>query len=89
VRTWMDGRRTGAVSTKRVEEVPRGHEPPGSSVQIRDKKICDNKRQRKQERMYRNEVDYSTLSISSWNRHAEDAVLQSPTTDAPPDAEEA
>jgi hypothetical protein len=39
--------------------------------------------------MYRNEVDYSTLSISSWNRHAEDAVLPSPTTDAPPDAEEA
>jgi hypothetical protein len=24
----MDGRTTGAVRTKRVEEVPRGHEPP-------------------------------------------------------------
>jgi hypothetical protein len=39
--------------------------------------------------MYSNEVDYSTLTISSWNRHAEDAVLPSSPTDATPNTEEA
>jgi hypothetical protein len=27
VRTWTDGRRTGAESIERVKEVPRGHGP--------------------------------------------------------------
>jgi hypothetical protein len=61
-----------------------------SSVQIRDKMKHDNKRQRKQERMYSSEVDYSTLSISSLTRHAEDALsLPSSPTDATTNTEEA
>jgi hypothetical protein len=50
--------------------------------------ICGNKGKGNRKDV-QNEVDYSTLSISSWNRHAEDAVLPSSPTDAPPDAEEA
>jgi hypothetical protein len=48
-----------------------------SNVQITDKRKRTNKEQRRQERMYSTGVDYSTLSISSLQRHEEEIVLLS------------